>query len=221
MESRQRLRASAVPQPARRRFERLTLTYNETRTNCIPLDSTLFATVDWPSLRIWATPAGGARRFIGFRSYLTPRPSRAAINARTRTSRYRERLCGGDYVGLAFLPEAYTYQLFGADTLTDAVTGDRGIASMPFHAAEGDLNGTTIRVYYTGGGPDRGPARRVRTEIASASTVIRRARRAGTRRQRRSRTELRQPVESDARFQLAAGNITPDPERPTLHDSHE
>src|SRR6266436_2950102 len=29
------------------------LTYDETRQNCIPLDSTLFPTVDWPSLRIW------------------------------------------------------------------------------------------------------------------------------------------------------------------------
>lgn len=37
----------------------LTLTYEETRQNCIPIDSNLFPTVDWPSLRIWtdATPA--------------------------------------------------------------------------------------------------------------------------------------------------------------------
>src|SRR5208283_2855881 len=32
----------------------LTLSYQETRTNCIALDSTLFPTVDWPALRIWA-----------------------------------------------------------------------------------------------------------------------------------------------------------------------
>src|SRR5277367_6008326 len=38
----------------------LTLVYDETRSNCIPLDSDLFATVDWPSLRIWATPEGGS-----------------------------------------------------------------------------------------------------------------------------------------------------------------
>jgi hypothetical protein len=31
----------------------LVLTYQETRTNCIPLDSALYATVAWPSLRIW------------------------------------------------------------------------------------------------------------------------------------------------------------------------
>jgi len=32
----------------------LTLSYTERRTNCIPLDSTLYPTVDWPCLRIWA-----------------------------------------------------------------------------------------------------------------------------------------------------------------------
>src|SRR5216683_4141933 len=36
----------------------LVLTYEEARTNCIPLDSDLFATVDWPSLRVWAGPNG-------------------------------------------------------------------------------------------------------------------------------------------------------------------
>ena len=36
----------------------LTLTYEETRTNCIPLDSDLFPTVDWPFLRVWAGDNG-------------------------------------------------------------------------------------------------------------------------------------------------------------------
>jgi len=69
----------------------LTLTYDETRDNCIPLDSTLYATVDWPSLRVWATPVGAWRRFITFRWRHTPRQPRAAINVRTRTSRFQER----------------------------------------------------------------------------------------------------------------------------------
>ena len=33
------------------------LVYEETRENCIPLDSTLFHTVDWPTLRVWADGA--------------------------------------------------------------------------------------------------------------------------------------------------------------------
>src|ERR1700682_6373741 len=39
----------------------LTLIYDETRTNCIPLDSDLFPTVDWPSLRIWADDGTGEK----------------------------------------------------------------------------------------------------------------------------------------------------------------
>src|SRR5437016_7634295 len=36
----------------------LQLSYEETRTNCIPLDSTLYPTVDWPCLRVWAESGG-------------------------------------------------------------------------------------------------------------------------------------------------------------------
>ena len=36
----------------------LQLSYEEVRTNCIPLDSTLYPTVDWPYLRIWAEAGG-------------------------------------------------------------------------------------------------------------------------------------------------------------------
>src|SRR5579862_501004 len=51
----------------------LVLTYQETRTNCIPLDSTLYATVDWPSLRIWAGDNGSETvYYVPFAAYATP-----------------------------------------------------------------------------------------------------------------------------------------------------
>src|SRR5580698_5775002 len=34
------------------------LSYTETRTQCIPLDSIWFPTVDWPYLRLWADSNG-------------------------------------------------------------------------------------------------------------------------------------------------------------------
>src|SRR5947209_782676 len=37
----------------------ITLSYDEQRDNCIPMDSDLYATVDWPSLRIWAETESG------------------------------------------------------------------------------------------------------------------------------------------------------------------
>src|SRR5258707_2841871 len=36
----------------------LTLQYEERRENCIRMDSDLYPTVDWPSLRIWASAGG-------------------------------------------------------------------------------------------------------------------------------------------------------------------
>src|SRR5689334_24722350 len=35
-------------------FSGLRLSYDETRLNCISMDSDLYPTVDWPNLRIWA-----------------------------------------------------------------------------------------------------------------------------------------------------------------------
>src|SRR2546423_9378393 len=37
----------------------LHLSYEETRSNCIPLDSPLYPTVDWPFLRVWADGSAG------------------------------------------------------------------------------------------------------------------------------------------------------------------
>jgi len=42
-------------------FSGVQLSYEETRENCIPLDSTLFHTVDWPTLRVW--PDGAAEPY--------------------------------------------------------------------------------------------------------------------------------------------------------------
>lgn len=51
----------------------LTLTYNESRTNCIPLDSSLYPTVDWPNLRIWADGGTGEQVYkVPLQNYATP-----------------------------------------------------------------------------------------------------------------------------------------------------
>ena len=51
----------------------LTLSYQETRENCIPLDSDLFPTVDWPTLRIWANNGSGEQIYqIPLTNYATP-----------------------------------------------------------------------------------------------------------------------------------------------------
>src|SRR5579864_2401234 len=98
----------------------LILTYDETRTNCIPFDSTLFATVDWPSLRVWAS-SGGVEDIY----YVTLNdPSRVTALVGSYQSAYADfTLSGtataGDIVGLAYLGFHYAHTMSSTDGLTD------------------------------------------------------------------------------------------------------
>jgi len=98
----------------------LTLTYEESRANCVPLDSDLYPTVDWPYLRVWADD-GGTEEFyqVRLRDYAA-----AAAGGYTPAAAELE-LTGtpttGDYVGVSFLGENHTYQLYAVDTLETAV----------------------------------------------------------------------------------------------------
>ena len=132
----------------------LTLTYDEARSNCIPLDSELFATVDWPSLRVWATPPGGSETiyYVPLKSHATP--LQGAYSCAYADFTLTGTAVGGDVVGVAFLGEHYTYQLYGTDTLASTVDAIRASVNAFSALLKAEvLNGTTLRLYYTGGAP--------------------------------------------------------------------
>ncbi len=98
----------------------LSLYYKETRDNCIPLDSNLYHTVDWPTLRVWAE-SGGTEQI-----YFVPMTEHAtavegSYVAATAIFTLEGTPTAGDYVEVAWLSEHYTYQIAGTDTLTVAV----------------------------------------------------------------------------------------------------
>jgi hypothetical protein len=98
----------------------LTLTYEETRTNCIPIDSDLFPTIDWPSLRVWADDGSGEQIYkVPLKTYAT------GIEGSYVSASVQFQLGGtvtaGDYVGVAFLSEHYPYLMVSGDTLEIAV----------------------------------------------------------------------------------------------------
>ncbi len=129
----------------------LVLTYKETRTNCITLDSDLFATVDWPSLRVWATPTGGSETI-----YWVPLKLHATSVAGAYQNAFADftlsgTLASGDYVGLATLTEHYTYQVLGVDTLTTTAAAIRDIINTFSTVLRATSSGATVRVYYTAG----------------------------------------------------------------------
>jgi len=127
----------------------LLLTYDETRVNCIPLDSALFHTVDWPSLRIWAE-VGGVENiyFVPLKDHATPIEGSYAPASATFTLQGTP--TSGDYVEITWLGEHYTHQLNGSDTLATAVQAlvDAVNAFSPTIAAS--RSGAAITVKYLG-----------------------------------------------------------------------
>jgi hypothetical protein len=132
----------------------LTLSYEETRVNCIPLDSPLYATVAWPHLRIWADDGSGERiYYVPIASYATPVegsyvPATATLTlGGTPTDR--------DYIGISFLNEQYNYQLYYNDTLESALAALAAAINLP-PASGGsptitaDASGHNITLTYLG-----------------------------------------------------------------------
>jgi hypothetical protein len=128
----------------------LVLSYEETRTNCVFLDSALFPTVDWPFLRVWAGDNGNEN------IYYIPLAAHATPVAGSYQCAYADftlsgTVTAGDYVGLAFLEEHYTYLVLGSDTLTSIVQAIAASVNAFSAALKASSSGSTIRLYYTNG----------------------------------------------------------------------
>lgn len=127
----------------------LHLSYEEQRINCIPIDSDLYPTVDWPVLRIWADDGTGEQIYkVPLASYKT------AVVGAYNCAEAEITLTGvptqGDYVGFAFLSEHYPYQFYANDSLEAAVLElAKGVnAYSPTMRAA--ATGTTIRLTFVG-----------------------------------------------------------------------
>lgn len=129
----------------------LQLSYEESRTGCIPLDSDIYPTVDWPYLRVWAEGGSGEEFFqVPLKNYAAP------IEGGYTPAFAELELVGGpttgDYAGISFLGEHHTYQLFAGDTLettVQALVDSVNTFSSQMVAAR---SGTCIRLTYVGPG---------------------------------------------------------------------
>ena len=141
------------------------LSYEETRTNCVPMDSTLQWMVEWPFLRIWATDASGTEAvyFVPLRERATPLGDYTPAKCRFTL----EGTCTqDDYIELAWLDQHYNFQMWGQDNiphalgmLADAITAGQA-SGFVTAVAEGNqieltylglpgTNGNRIGVYGT------------------------------------------------------------------------
>ncbi|BDC52075.1 hypothetical protein F183_A43900 [Bryobacterales bacterium F-183] len=95
----------------------LTITYEETRENCIPLDSDLFPTVDWPNLRVF-TRSGTQEvtYFVPLKDHAEP--IEGVYSPATAEVELQGTITQDDYVGFRFLGEHHTFQCYFDSTLT-------------------------------------------------------------------------------------------------------
>ncbi|MDX1980377.1 MAG: hypothetical protein SFV51_08915 [Bryobacteraceae bacterium] len=123
----------------------LVLTYDETRTNCIPLDSTLFPTVEWPFLRVW-TEVGGVESFHRVPIAAHATAVEGAYSGAWAEFTLQGTVTAGDYVGLAWLDEQYNHEIMAGDTLEDAAEALAQAIDLLSPSVTATRTGTTIRL---------------------------------------------------------------------------
>ena len=147
----------------------ITLTYQETRQNCIPIDSNLFPTVDWPTLRIWtdATPAD-----YPYKIPLFPlaTPIVGSYSPATATFTLQGTVTAGDYVELAFSEEHYTYQMQAGDSINTATALIVEMINGSSPTMQAALNGAVITLTCTSATGANGNRVGVYANVSGAQT---------------------------------------------------
>jgi hypothetical protein len=129
----------------------LTLSYQETRTNCIAVDSDLFRFNSWPYLRVWAPDGSGVEQVyqVPLKGLATPVIGSYATAFADFT--LSGTITAGDFVGIGYLGNQVTYPVGGWEgtipNLLDQIVA--AFATQPLLRAT--RTGSTLRVYYTGG----------------------------------------------------------------------
>jgi hypothetical protein len=137
----------------------LALSYRESRTNCIALDSTLFPTVDWPFLRIWANDESGDEQIYRVRLSEHKTATAGSYAAASATFTLGGSLTEGDVVEMSWLDEHYFHTITSGDSV-DAVLTDLADAIDGNHSHQSDA-GRRGQPSGRRGGRQRGPDRNV------------------------------------------------------------
>ena len=99
----------------------LTLSYIEQRTNCIPIDSPLYPTVDWPYLRIWADDGLGEAIYrVSLKDHATPESGN--YEAASATFVLSGSPTAGDVVELSWRDEHYSHTIQSGDGFADVLS---------------------------------------------------------------------------------------------------
>jgi hypothetical protein len=129
----------------------LSVSYEETRENCIPMDSDLYPTVDWPYLRVWADNglAGEQIYWVPLKNHATPVAGSYACA--TAEIELQGTITQNDYVGFRLLGEHHTHQCYFDDTLSTVASAlAASVNAFSIHCTAEVVGTAKIRLTYVG-----------------------------------------------------------------------
>ncbi len=118
----------------------LSLSYEETRENCIPFDSDLYPTVDWLYLRIWA------ERLYKVRLWDYATAVEGSYIAASAELELTGAITAGDCVGVAWTGEAYERIAAAGETLEEVVEGLRAAVEAGSATMRAERSGARLRL---------------------------------------------------------------------------
>ena len=130
----------------------VSLSYQEVRTNCIAMDSSLYPTVEWPYLRIWADNGGVETLYdVPFDAatlgYATP--AGGFFTSATVTFELGGSATGDDYIALSWLDQQFNYRMHAGENLENAIAVLTGaINQLGNGTVSASANGTQITLTY-------------------------------------------------------------------------
>ena len=160
----------------------LQLSYDETRQSCMAMDSSLWPTVDWPYLRIWATGSDGVELEYKVPLLANATPVQGTYTPAQAVFNLTGAVTGSDYVELAWAaadgadPSSqhathmmyYNDTLAGvATTLADAIATNAGATGMTASAA-----GSQITLQYSAAAGANGNRVGVYGNVSGAQTEV-------------------------------------------------
>ena len=132
----------------------LRLSYRERGPTAWPVDSDIFATVDWPSLRVWAEAViDGVPREVLYKVPLLEQhatPVEGAYQCATAEFELTGTVRAADYVGLAWLGEHHTHFVYYDDTLESIVAAIAASVNGTSATMTAQQSGAKITLTYVG-----------------------------------------------------------------------
>lgn len=158
----------------------LQLTYQETRTNCIPFESNLFPTVDWPSLRVWADDGSGSEQiyYVSLMEHATP--VAGSYQAAQATMTLAGTANAGDAISICmptpstatgYAEQHYWYQMGSSDTLASAAAQLANTISTQSQGWSATSSGASITLTWNGSKGANGNRITVYGTVSSGATV--------------------------------------------------